>query len=91
MALTQELLTAAMTDALKLVDPPCSRWCTTGAEIEGDQYTVFHNGTGPASTAAQVVYAQKVLSFLREQLTGWLRKWVESVHQHKPFDLNVST
>jgi hypothetical protein len=86
--LTEPLLQEALHAALKGAEPPCTRWCRAGAEIDGQTYRIFHNGTGSSDSAAVVIYAEKVLGLNMEQTAGRMRVWVENLHRHTPMDPN---
>lgn len=88
--LTKELLTEALTAALKGADPACTRFCTAGAELAADDtYRVWHNGTGSRDTADATVYGQATLALNMEQMAGRLRTWIQGLHKGEAVDLNA--
>lgn len=88
--LSQDQLTQALHAGLKAADPPCTRFCVAGIEIEGTGVRVWHNGTGSVKGDHQVIYAATPLSWSQDQLSGRLRVWLEGQHRREYVDLSAS-
>jgi hypothetical protein len=92
MTLNQEQLTEALHTALKAANPPCSRFCTSGAEVlDGERYHIWHNGVG-RDTDEQYVDSTATLGHSMESLaTKRLQPWVEGLHRAgEKFNLNAA-
>jgi hypothetical protein len=81
-------LTGALTDALRAVQPPCTTFCVSGAQIDEQRYMIYHNGTGSRDSDCQVVHAPAVLGLSREHLATRLAAWIGALHRRRRFDLN---
>lgn len=88
--LTQEQLTEALHEGLKAADPPCGKFCTTGAVIDDGRYHIWHNGTGNRHSDEQKVYSTPVLDKTVEQLGKRLAAWFGDLHRGERSDLNAA-
>lgn len=89
--LTQEQLTEALHEGLKHANPPCSRFCTAGAEVvDGERYRFWHNGINRVDGDDQFVYAEAVKNFNAEKLSQRITVWAEGQHRRECVDLNAA-
>ena len=90
MTLKQEELTEALHEALKTADPPCTRWCVAGAEVDEHGYHLWHNAIG-RGTDEQYIRDNAVLALTTTYMTTKLKAWVERLHKTgEPMDLNAA-
>ena len=90
MTLNQDELTTALHEALKTADPPCTRFCVTGAEADEHGYHIWHNAIG-RGTDEQYIRDNAVLALTTTYLTTKLKAWVERLHKTgEPMDLNAA-
>lgn len=85
--LTTDQLNEALIEAGKAASV-CGRLCSTGAEIDGQKYHVWHSGIGDSDTSDEIVQSTTALALAQPAWQQRLESWLKRLHAHKRFCLN---